>query len=91
MVDTDNVLSLLSYVRIHGEVNYLTLAEGHLSIKFKTKFSQKPFDQLKPNFTCTILGREKQIYKKCFTCADPEGGGNRGYGPPPPLEFENFT
>ena len=24
-------------------------------------------------------------------CADPEGGGDRGSGPPPPLEFENFT
>ena len=28
------------------------------------------------------------------SCADPEvgeGGGDRGSGPPPPLEFENFT
>ena len=32
------------YMSIQGQSNFLTLAQGHLHIKIKTCFSQKPLD-----------------------------------------------
>ena len=42
-----------------GQGHLLTLDKGHLHIKFKTKFSQKPLHQLKSNFICGILRKGK--------------------------------
>ena len=41
---------------IEGQGHFLTLAQGHLHLKIKTGFSQKPLDQSKPNFICKLSG-----------------------------------
>ena len=42
LVDADNLLSLWWYVSIEGQGHFLTLAQGHLCVKIKTCFSQRP-------------------------------------------------
>ena len=36
--------------------SFFTLAKGHLHIKIKTCFSQKPLGDFQPNFVCKLLG-----------------------------------
>ena len=44
---------------IEGQGHFLTLAQGHLHLKIKTGFSQKPLGQSKPNFICKLSGTKK--------------------------------
>ena len=41
------------------KVNFLTFAQGHLHLKIKTGFSQKPLGQSNPNFICKLSGTRK--------------------------------
>ena len=41
---------------IEGQGHFLTLAHGHLHMKIKTGFSQKPVGQFEPNFVCKLVG-----------------------------------
>ena len=42
LVDAENLLSVLRFVSIEGQCHFLTLAKGHLHMKIKTCFPQKP-------------------------------------------------
>ena len=42
-----------------GQGHFLTLAKGHLHMKIKTDFSQKPVGHFEPNFVCELLGTRK--------------------------------
>ena len=44
---------------IEGQGHFLTLAQGHLHMKIKTSFSQKPVVHFEPYFVCKILGKGK--------------------------------
>ena len=44
---------------IQGHVYFLTLAQGHLHMKIKASFSQKPLGDFQSNFVCKHLGTWK--------------------------------
>ena len=44
----------LGRLSIEGQGHFLTLAQGHLHMKIKTDFSQKPVGHSKPNFVCAL-------------------------------------
>ena len=44
---------------IEGQGHFLTLAQGHLHMKNKTGFSQKPVGHFETNFICKLLGTRK--------------------------------
>ena len=44
------------YASIEGQGHFLTLAQGHLCMKIKTCFSQKPLGGFLQNFVCKLLG-----------------------------------
>ena len=44
------------YVINEGQCHFLTLAQGHLCMKIKTCFSQKPLGRFLPNFVFKLLG-----------------------------------
>ena len=44
---------------IEGQGHSLTLAQGHLCMKIKTRFSQKPLGRFLLNFVCKLLGTWK--------------------------------
>ena len=46
----------LMNVCIEGQGLFMTLAQGHLHMKIKTDFLQKPVGHFEPNFVCNILG-----------------------------------
>ena len=47
------------YVSIECQCHFLSLAQGHLHMKIKTGFSQKPVGHFEPNFVCKLLGTRK--------------------------------
>ena len=49
----------LTEFSIQCQGNFLTLALGHLHMKIKTCFSQKPLGHFQPNFVCKLLGTWK--------------------------------
>ena len=42
--------------------HFLTLAQGHLHMKIRTGFSQKPVGHFESNFICKLLGPRKLKY-----------------------------
>ena len=48
---------------IEGQGNFLTFAQGHLHMKIKTGFYQKPVGYFKPNFVCKLSGTRKLKFK----------------------------
>ena len=40
---------------IEGQGHFLTFAQGHLHMKIKTGFSQKPVGHFEPSFVCKLL------------------------------------
>ena len=48
-----------AYMSIEGQGHFLTLAQGHLHMKIKTGFSQKPVGHFEPNFICLLSGTKK--------------------------------
>ena len=46
-------------MRLEGQGYFLTLAQGHLHMKIKTGFSQKPVGHFEPNLVCELLSTRK--------------------------------
>ena len=52
-------VDLMKRCEYSSQGNFFTLAHGHLHIKIKTCFSQKPLDHFQQNFICKLLGTGK--------------------------------
>ena len=50
------LIEFIYCVSIKGQGHFLTLDRGHLHMKIKTGFSQKPMVHFEPNFLCKVLG-----------------------------------
>ena len=49
------LIEFMNYASIEGQGHFLTLAQGHIHMKIKTCFSQKPLGHFKPNFVRKLL------------------------------------
>ena len=53
-----NCRQLIEFMKVYEywrSMSFLDLGQGHLCIKIKTCFSQKPLGRFEPNFVCKLL------------------------------------